>query len=391
MEIITIVIIVVIVVILVGIFVISFAGSGIGNDVNTLNDDVAVLQTQTQILETKTVNITATLGTTNFQGIINVGGVDVTKSIASIQNDVTLLKESDVIISNEVDSLQAEINDLIVKTSTLSSVPGGASFSDNLTVQGILYLQQGSSTINVSDSLINLQNEIDSINNEISTTITLNNLVVTGSSILSGVDNTGTIITDSLIATSIITDSLIATSITAEILNVQMIDVQMLDVSTLNVEILNASTLNVEMLNVSAINGENAEFSGELSVLDINASGEISSNFLISSNGAKIQMTPPGHLIVLSVGVVTNIYPVVSTMKQFFPSGVTEGYFIINPGFKFVIFFQADYVETPIGPISYDNTTGLIPMEGVFSSSSPIMSIKIYYSSVLYNPVPELE
>lgn len=248
---------------------------------NGTKNDIQELEDENKKLKEKTVNMEAINCITNFKGIVNVSGINVSSSLINLETQNINQKQQIDSINQELKIIEEEMLKIANNTKTLFEDTDGAFFSENLKVNGNLEVLQKS---------------------------TFNEII-----------NTGIIETD----------------------------------------VLNSNSINSKEINTLLLNSE----------------------FISSDLGAKIMIAPAGYII------TDNYYPLITSMKKFTPNNINNCYIVLNPGFKLKLYSSENYsVEIS----SYNNTNGNIPKSFKFTSSVTIKSIKLYYSDVIYNIIPDL-
>lgn len=130
-----------------------------------MNKNIDDVEEDNEKLKQKTVNMTATKCVTNFEGTINVSGIDVKSSILNLQSENLSQQQQINSINQELQIIEEELLKISNKTKTLYEDVEGALFSENLKISKNLYVYEKANFKDVNtDNLSCKSFQVDTLN-----------------------------------------------------------------------------------------------------------------------------------------------------------------------------------------------------------------------------------
>ena len=127
-------------------------------------NNISNLQTAVSALNTKTANMTASSGVTNFTGTVNVANFVASDSVSV--GSVELTEESLQETQDNISALQTSVTAITSKTQNQSAASGNTSFTGNLTVSGTI---STGSMSDIAGKVSQNQSAISGIQTDVST------------------------------------------------------------------------------------------------------------------------------------------------------------------------------------------------------------------------------
>ena len=127
-------------------------------------NNISNLQTAVSALNTKTANMTASSGVTNFTGTVNASKFVASSSVSV--GSVELTEESLQEEQDNISALQTDVTAITSKTQNQSATPGNTSFMGNLTVSGTISTE---SMPDIEGKVSQNQSAISGVQSDVST------------------------------------------------------------------------------------------------------------------------------------------------------------------------------------------------------------------------------
>jgi hypothetical protein len=201
----------------------------------------------------------------------------------------------------------------------------------------------------VTNKITSVNGTIDNLgtNNIESLNVTTVNLFCTNSTSVNSTSTSATV--DNLTSTSATVDNLTSTSATAEIL------------ASTNATINNLTSTNTTVDNLTSTNSTIENLSSSKA----------------SFSGARIYQSTAGWMLDGGDSQYNTPYPVLSSTKYFrINLSIADDKWIVNPGYKFILYKQNSYTDATQ---TIDNTDGYLPRYAKSIVSNSCKSIKVYF------------